>query len=212
MRNSRSDKLKRKRDERPPRRLFVLFCEGAKTEPDYFKALERTLDYDRVQIKPVPGVGVPLTIAKTAVEWAAGAGLAKRRNRARDPYATDDQVWAVFDRDEHPRFEEAVRLCEQSGINVARSNPCFEVWLILHHEDCHRPLTPHAAQKRLGQLCPEYYPKGSKTVDAGKLIPGIDAAEARAQMHLAQREAEGMPFGPCSTTVHLLTQALRGRS
>ena len=210
MRNSRSDKLNRKRDERPPRRLFVLFCEGAKTEPHYFKALERTLDYDRVQMKTVPGVGVPLTIAKTAVDWAADAGLTMRRNRARDPYAAEDQVWAVFDRDEHPQFEEAVRFCEQNGVHVARSNPCFEVWLILHHEDCHKPLTSHQAQKRLQLLCPEYDQNASKTVDAAKLILHIDTAEARAQEHLARRAEERKPFGPTSTTVHLLTQALRG--
>lgn len=209
MRNARAEKLKRKTGNRAPRRIFTLFCEGARTEPDYFKALGRTLEHNKVQIKLMPGVGVPYTIAETAAKWVANAGLIKRRNMPQDPYVKGDQVWAVFDRDEHPRFEEAVQLCEQNNIRVARSNPCFEIWLILHHEDCHAPLTRQQAQRRLGQLCPEYDRSGTKRVDAAKLIPHIVAAEGRAHAHLAQRAKEGAAFGPASTTVYLLTQALR---
>ena len=96
MRNSRADKLQRKKDQRAPRRLFTLFCEGKKTEPDYFKALGRTLDYDRVQLKPVPGVGVPFTIAETATQWASDAELGSRKKQKHDPYAAGDQVWAGY--------------------------------------------------------------------------------------------------------------------
>ena len=209
MARPRAQELKRQKKPRALKIRFVLFCEGANTEPHYFKALVRLLKLRMVEVEPVSAAGDPIGMAQRAAKWKSNKG---QRVGNLESYDEGDQVWAVFDRDTHEHFDAALSLCEQSGINVARSNPCFKVWLILHHEDCHRPLTPHAAQKRLGQLCPEYYPKGSKTVDACKLIPCIDAAEARAQMHLAQREAEGMPFGPCSTTVHLLTQALRGRS
>ena len=209
---ARAEKLKRRKDERAPRRLFTLFCEGKKTEPDYFKALGRTLDYDRVQLKPVPGVGVPITIAEIAVKWASDVGLTRAKSKSRDPYSSKDQVWAVFDRDEHPRFDAAVALCEQHGVDVARSNPCFEIWLILHHEDCHAPLTRQAAQRRLEKLCPEYDRNGAKTVDCVKLVQRIDHAEARARTHLASRAGEGNPFGASSTTVHVLTKAIRSKA
>jgi hypothetical protein len=73
-------------------------------------------------------------------------------------------------------------------------------------------MTRHEAQKRLELLCPEYDRNGSKTVDCAKLIGRIDDAEARAEMHLASRASEGNPFGASSTTVHMLTKAIRGKA
>ena len=204
----RSDFGRRPGKPRETKRLFVLYCEGENTEPDYFYALERFVKSRLLEIEYDSPAGVPFTIAEKAVERAKQMGL----RRGRSSFEEGDQVWAVFDRDEHPRFDEAVTLCEQSGVNVARSDPCFEVWLILHHEDCHRPLTRHEAQKRLQQLCPEYNRNGAKTVDCAKLIARIDDAEGRAEKHLASRASEGNAFGASSTTVHLLTKAIRGKA
>ena len=193
---------------RESRRQFVLYCEGGNTEPDYFYALERVVKNRLLEIEYDSPAGVPFTIAEKAVARAKRMGL----RRGRSSFEERDQVWAVFDRDEHPRFEEAVTLCEQNGVNVARSNPCFEIWLILHHEDCHRPLTRQEAQRRLQQLCPEYDRNGGKTVDCAKLMHRLDDAEARAQRHLASRAGEGNAFGASSTTVHLLTKAISGKA
>lgn len=205
----------RPRDAERPTRVraqqirFILFCEGANTEPEYFRVLARSLSLDTVTVKTVPAADDPLGIAQKATKWI---GNKCQRLGNIDTYEKGDQVWAVFDRDQHERFEEAVKLCERQGINVARSNPCFEVWLILHHEDCHAPLTGNAAHKRLEQLCPEYDRNSSKTVDCVKLIQNIDDAEARAERHLASRRDDGQPFGASSTTVHLLTKAIRGKA
>ena len=46
-----------------------------------------------------------------------------------------DHIWTVFDRDMHPSFDEAVRLCRENDVSIGFSNPRFEVWLILHLED-----------------------------------------------------------------------------
>ena len=43
-----------------------------------------------------------------------------------------DEVWCIFDRDDHHRFDEATRVAKKAGIRTAISNPCFELWLILH--------------------------------------------------------------------------------
>ena len=82
-----------------------------------------------------------------------------------------DEVWAVFDRDEHPQFEEAVRLCEQNGVKVGRSNPCFEVWLILHLRDWDKPDGRVGVQETLKGLLPEYDSEGAKTPDCARLRP-----------------------------------------
>lgn len=200
--------LQRRKPTRAPRRRFIVYCEGENTEPGYFNALKRILRYGLIDIETNP-VGVPMTIAERAVERAKSEGLAKGSKKPRDSFAAQDQVWAVFDRDEHPNFDEAVALCEAKGVKVGRSNPCFEPWLILHfvlHDapDDHRQLP-----RRLRDLRPEYDPHGAKCCDWDALIPKVETAEANAARLLEKREAEGAPHGRPSTTVGELTSEIR---
>lgn len=202
--------LRRRPARREPRRRFVLLCEGASTEPAYFAALRRACAGNAlIVVEIVPKVGVPYTIAEAAVARARELGLSGRRRRALDSFEEGDEVWAVFDRDAHPRYAEAVRLCEDKGVRVARSNPCFEVWLILHEADYDRPDDRHRVQAHLRTLRPEYEPAGGKLPDCAALMARIEAAEARAERQLARREEQGAPFGPPSTTVGRLTRAVR---
>ena len=95
--------LKRRKAQLAPRRRFILFLEGGKTEPAYFDALQRACRGALIDIESHPGMGVPYTIAEKAVERARKLGLAPRSRRRKDSFEDRDQVWAVFDRDEHPR-------------------------------------------------------------------------------------------------------------
>ena len=209
MARPRGRELRRQKKPRALKTRFVLFCEGANTEPRYFNTLVHLLKLRLVEVESVPAAGDPYGIAQLATKWKNNTG---QRVGTIDTYDKGDQVWAVFDRDQHERFEEAVNLCEKQSISVARSNPCFEIWLILHHEDCHAPLTRLAAQRQLEKLCPEYDRNGGKAVDCAKLLPRLDEAEARAEKHLTARRDDGKPFGASSTTVHLLTKVIRGKA
>jgi hypothetical protein len=91
----------------------------------------------------VAGVGVPYTIARRATEQARELGFPHGVRKRRDSYEENDEIWTVFDRDAHPQFDEAVKLCEQNRVGVARSNPCFELWLILHEADYDKPDGSH---------------------------------------------------------------------
>lgn len=208
-RNRRAPSLRRRGARREPRRRFILFCEGRNTEPAYFDALRRACSSALVAVEARPGVGVPYTIATRAVEHARDLGLGRRRRRKKDSYEEADQVWAVFDRDEHPRFNEAVAHCESNGIGVARSDPCFELWLILHERDHDRPDHRRAVQEVLEELRPEYDADGAKTPDCDNLVTRVEQAEQRADTQLRRREQEGNPFGNPSTTVGRLTRAIR---
>ena len=157
-----------------------------------------------VDIETVPAVGVPLTIAEKAKERVR---LSPRRRK--QSFEANDQVWAVFDRDEHEQFDTAVHLCESLGIKVARSNPCFELWLILHERDFDSMLDRHQIQKELAKLRPEYDKSGAKEVDFYELIQRVEVAEDRAAKQLTRREEEHSPFNNPSTTVGSLTGAIR---
>ncbi len=155
-------------------------------------------------------MGVPYTIAEKAVVRARDLGLSLRSRRRKDSFEARDQVWAVFDRDEHPRANEAVKLCRVHGIGVGRSDPCFELWLVLHEQDYDRPNDRHAMQAELKALRPEYDLDGAKTPDCDDLMARVDDAERRGEEQLRRREREDNPFGNPSTTVGRLTGAIRG--
>ena len=194
--------LGRLKASRAPYRRFTLFCEGQNTEPAYFRALAAKFPGTKVDITIVPAAGVPMTIAKKAAEQKMGS------RRKKDSYEKNDEIWAVFDRDEHLEHEAAVRLCETKKIGIARSNPCFEVWLLLHFQDYHRPDHRWDVQKLLQSHCPAYDAKGDKTPDCGRMQTQLTEAEHRAERQLAARAEEGKAFGPPSTTVFHLTRAI----
>jgi hypothetical protein len=66
-----------------------------------------------------------------------------RKMRENDPGGFDE-VWCVIDVDEFD-LSEAVRTARRSGISLAISNPCFEVWLLLHFTEWTKWLAGPAA-------------------------------------------------------------------
>jgi hypothetical protein len=51
-----------------------------------------------------------------------------------------DEIWCVTDVDHYEReggkVTAALAHARKAGIKVAVSNPCFEIWLLLHRDDC----------------------------------------------------------------------------
>ena len=202
--------LRRRKYAREPKRRFLIYCEGANTEIRYFEALNRVVAHALISVEAIGPAGVPYTLAQTAVERASDLGLTKRARRRLDSFEERDEVWAVFDRDEHPNYREAIQLCEQKGVGVACSNPCFEVWLILHFADHDRPDSRREVQRRLRALCPEYDPDKGKCPDCSVLAGVVADAERRAEAQLARRTAEaGAALGPPHTMVWRLTRSIR---
>jgi len=150
---------------------------------------------------------VPNTIANRAIDRAK---LQKRSGKKKaNSFERLDEVWAVFDRDEHPDFDQAVNRCRENGVQVARSNPCFEVWLILHFEDFQCSDGRHAVQKYLKKIRPEYDPDKGKSMNCLDAVKNIGEAERRAESQLRKRKEEGLEFSAPSTTVFELTRKVR---
>lgn len=154
-----------------------------------------------MEVVPFPAQGVPDTLTKNVVVEA------KRLRKSQDTFEKRDEVWAVFDRDIHPKFDEAIQRCESNGIGVGRSNPCFELWLILHHEDYDKSDGRHSVQAQCERVCAGY-DKHTKGLDCSDLLQHVEAAIKRAEDQLARRKNEGEEFGCPSTTVGHLVQAI----
>jgi RloB-like protein len=61
-----------------------------------------------------------------------------------------DEAWVVFDAEivPHSRAEQATATAESARMRPALSNPCFEVWLLLHAGQEASHLDAVAAKKR----------------------------------------------------------------
>lgn len=208
LRRPRSFKERRQaKPKREPYDLVLIVCEGAKTEPDYFRALISEL---RLSTANVEVIGEECgSSPNTLVEYAI-----QRLKSSEDL----DRVFCVFDRDAHPNFEAACDRCHslQKKVNgkVVRiepitSTPCFEYWLILHKAETYRPYAAtgrHSvgdqAVRHLGELLGSYS-KGDGAVFR-QVRDGIDLAIAR-----ARRGREQGLENP-NTNVDLLVEYLRG--
>jgi hypothetical protein len=111
------------------------------------------------------------------------------RSRAIDEEAEIDEFWCVFDVEwprNHPGLEEAVWQARANSIKLAVSNPCFELWLILHFQDHAAWLDNNQARRLRRQLDGS----GDKGLEAAKYMPfTADAA----------RRAAGLDGATCAT-------------
>jgi hypothetical protein len=78
---------------------LLLFVEGLRTENSYFTHWRR-LYRDRILVEIAPFRGGPLQLVQHAIEAKRTDAQEAKRGRGR-PH---DEIWCVFDRDEHPNF------------------------------------------------------------------------------------------------------------
>jgi hypothetical protein len=61
-------------------------------------------------------------------------------------------MWCVFDVDEHPHLSQTIDIARDHDIQLAISNPCLELWFILHFNDQTAWIDRKVAQKRSQDL------------------------------------------------------------
>ncbi len=158
-----------------------IFCEGKRTEPEYLDALKRlpaARDLAAVDLRVATAYGgtVPKTLISVAIE---------ARRRADEEKAEIDEFWYVFDVEapqNHPDLKESVERARQNDIELAISNPCFELWLVLHFQD-HARWSNNDAVQRLRRKLDGSTDKG---IDAARYMPHLGEAVRRAREATSQ--------------------------
>jgi len=177
-RRDRERKPSRRNPFRNPKPVILIVCEGRNTEPDYFEGLVSEFRNPRVDIELVGGKGTPKTLVAVAKEYREKA-LSKADKEGDENLAYDD-VWCVFDRDDHLDIPDAFQMARDNGIQIAFSNPCFELWLLLHFRDQpgmkHRDAIITLVKEEI-----EEYDTDSKHVDINKFINGYSNAIQRSK-------------------------------
>ena len=119
---------------------FVLIvCEDENTEPAYFKQFEDLFE----DLLPEETVYVKRVGTGRNSLGVVNAAIAERtRIYEENNHREIDETWVVFDKDDldqtpgnRHNFESALTLSKERDIQVAYSNECFELWLLLHFND-----------------------------------------------------------------------------
>ncbi|OGR03102.1 MAG: hypothetical protein A2511_02540 [Deltaproteobacteria bacterium RIFOXYD12_FULL_50_9] len=150
-------------------RLFIIATEGRKTEKQYFAIFGNK----KCQVQVITNED----------NKSAPAYILKQLKKFKKEFqlAGDDELWLMVDVD-HWGNKHLAEVAAQAGhnqFNLAVSNPCFEVWLFLHHAD----LSPQLIQAKemKSQLRTILGGYNSAKLDVERFQNLIDDAIARAE-------------------------------
>jgi hypothetical protein len=126
-------KFKRESFIREVQKLFVIATEGSKTEYQYFEEFKSAEYYNNKSVF--------VEILNRSTTNSSPASVIKQLNAFKKEFhlKEGDELWMVIDRDKqswsNKQLADVARECIQKGFGFALSNPCFEVWLLLHRKD-----------------------------------------------------------------------------
>lgn len=202
-------------------RLIVIASEGKDTERIYFKALAKEYTNLRVHVHI-------LERSENEQNNSSPEHVLQQLNDYKSKYdlKADDELWLVVDKD---RWTEAMlshvatECSQEVAMHMALSNPCFELWLLLHMEDA-ASLSPEEQEQwmknrrksknadpylkvRLRQKMGSYH---ESSYDALTLIAHIEDAIERARA-LDKNPTDRWPQ-TLGTRVYLLAKSVMNRN
>ncbi|MEY3442587.1 MAG: hypothetical protein RLZZ519_868, partial [Bacteroidota bacterium] len=114
-------------------KFIYLFCEGSRTEPDYFSRFEELDSRIKVQVI-APGQNdnnSPTGLLDKAIHLLE---VSDTSQFSQFELLAEDEVWFIIDTDSWgSHINRLYEACNaRPNWEVAQSNPCFEVWLYYH--------------------------------------------------------------------------------
>lgn len=184
--------------QRRRKRRYLVVTNGEVTEPEYLRGLESELDDVVVEIRPVRRD--PAGLAKYAKDLVGKERMANS-GRGVDGFR---RTFVITDVDESTvrSFQNADRICKDSGIELIISNPCFEVWLIDYEMVCPEGFTQTRIVEHKAKQMGLVGGAGDKNIDYEKLRGRHESACKNASVHNARKRQQRrqrldtVDFGP----------------
>lgn len=126
-------------------------------------------------------------------------------------FGEGDQFWIVLDTDHWigpghiQNLVEVVRLCRQKGIGVALTNPCFDLWLLLHFDEF--PSEQVLTCEQVGQKIRDKTGQYNKTKIYNLDITQDHVTDAVRRSAMNQQSGGDIPT-ELQTTIHLIIEDL----
>lgn len=189
----------RKVGNRNPRNVAIVVTEG-RTEKIFFNGLKQRMS--NVEIKtPKTSPTDAVNLVNLCIFHIDDYGLNLDHG---------DVAICAFDiqGNVETKLIEAIDLANGHGITLALTNPCFELWYILHFRDLSHQINCHDAQTLLEEHIENY----SKTTDYSRILkPKKEQAVLRAERlwHSHGLGDRVRPIQPNpSTSVHMAVKAI----
>ncbi|MFL0352641.1 RloB family protein [Xanthomarina sp. GH4-25] len=204
--NRKAERDARIVENKPTRKYYLLFCEGARTEPNYFISLKNVLPVNLVQVDIDPSGGKnTLSLVNHAIK------MMPRYQRINS--TIEFEVWIIFDKDSFPsaNFENAINKANAHGYNCAYSNEAFELWYLLHFEDYQNAISRKDYSKLLSNHLNKKYLKNDpdiynllQTLETSREDLAIQRAINLEKIHNGKSRANSNPV----TRVYKLVEEL----
>lgn len=138
---------KRKKTSRDGKSTLLIVSQGEVTEKEYFKKLRREIR--TVEITVNEKSKDPRNIIDHTLNFI--------KYGSKD----FDTIWCVVDVDNTKKdnFSSARAVAQKNGINIIISDPCFELWALLHRQNVCDPILTIDAQARFKFYFPDYVKK-----------------------------------------------------
>lgn len=196
-------------------RFFVVAAEDTYAPDQYFGGL--SIPRVKVLVIPTPGNSghsAPIHVVERLKE-------AKRLLKERGEIQAYDEFWMLVDTDHHfaPNHIAgtiwALKQASQAEFFYAVSNPCFELWLLLHHEELSVGTTfasPQEVEDRLRLVLGSYNKRSIQpdrfTLDGARLA----IARARALESNPNNPSDDWPAITGTRVYRLMERVLGGRT
>ena len=182
--------------------VLHIYCEG-ETEESYLNAYKRFRKYSGCEIEPS--------------HHTDPVGLVTEAIKAKESSPPSDCYWVAYDLEDvslgnrRQVLEEAYRLAEANGINIALSAISFEVWLLLHFTPTPKVyLNCDGAMRALKVYLPNYA-KGNSGIfeKLQELLPNARRNADSLQRRQERNNPDSKPYkrNPY-TSFHLLLNAI----
>lgn len=208
------EQLERKLGRRASYDRILIVSEGSRTEPNYFHEIRAAhrLHTANVVVQPSDLGTEPIQVVQYAQDLFENGD--RRRQIQRRAF---EQVYAVFDRDDHRTYFDALQSAASLDGQLRNDNkqpvrfraipsvPSFELWLLLHYEDIQAPIHRDEVMRCLKRHLPDYE-KGAGGVFAmtlDRLATATQRAQALADRFSAHDGRE--PYTAIGELVNLLT-------
>ncbi|CAM5299795.1 RloB family protein [Thauera mechernichensis] len=179
---------------------ILIVTEGSKTEPLYLEEIRAAHQLHSANVEVQPGqLGTaPIQVVRYAQQLFEEGDLYKGIRPK-----SFDQVYAVFDRDDHDSYFNALNVAKSLNdwlrnddrqpvsFKAIASIPSFELWLLLHYEDIQAPIHRDQVMARLKQHIPGYEKGAGGTFATTR--DRLETAKLRAQALAAKFSAYEAP-------------------
>jgi len=172
----------RRAPQREPYDFVLIVCEGAKSEPAYFRGLLNAYRLSNANIRVTSADGSdPMSIVTFA-----------EKEIAANEY---DKVFCVFDRNGHTNYQTAMARIDNSAdgrtgkIQAITSWPCFELWFLLHFRYSAAPFERTGSESSCDLVIRELlrffpgYTKGHQTIFDALASKMPDALKNAKRLH-----------------------------